>query len=247
METRQCPVCRTENESQYAFCKNCGAPLNDGAGASQTATEIFSPKTPDSGISREDFATYIGPNAEPILKNFDKMQVSGQKISWCWPAAILGFLMGPCGAALWFFYRKIYKVAWIFLLLGLLLTAANIWTIFAALQSVPQYLEVQSQAQWLELLSEAMEHSGELISAVERLMRVAIGVLGGLLGYYWYRESAARRIFDFRRRNTDARYDAIGLTALGGRSGGMLAVGILLMYVVPVVLCSAGLFVRMLA
>ena len=82
--------------------------------------------TPDSspitdGIPQEELALFIGKKSAVIMPKFIKMEITNSKVSWCWPAAILGFLFGPMGAALWFFYRKMYKTGALLAVIGALI------------------------------------------------------------------------------------------------------------------------------
>ncbi|MGN0493174.1 MAG: hypothetical protein ACI4F7_05955, partial [Acutalibacteraceae bacterium] len=61
---------------------------------------------------------------------------------------------------------------------------------------------------------------------------LATCILAGLFGYYAYKEHCVKAILSFRQNGIDPRYYRIGLASLGGVSGGMLAVGIIAMFVI---------------
>ncbi|MGN0494387.1 MAG: zinc-ribbon domain-containing protein, partial [Acutalibacteraceae bacterium] len=159
-----CSECGTENESEYTYCKNCGAPLVKPANRDETefiGSEAQNPPqgyaepqgnsyssadyTPPTyteqsfggqqyspygaynayaidGVPADDVAFFIGKKSTEIMPKFIKMEITRSKTSWCWPAAILGFFFGPLGAAIWFFYRKMYKIALILLAAGAVIT-----------------------------------------------------------------------------------------------------------------------------
>ena len=130
MRDNFCPNCGTENEIEYSYCKNCGTALvNEKTGQEATTqptnippvTEIpttsytaqNNPNTEYTGcineISQEEMQLFVGKGADRIIPRFIKMDSSNSKVSWCWPAAILGFVLGPIGLSIWYFYRKITR------------------------------------------------------------------------------------------------------------------------------------------
>ena len=140
MNKNICSSCGTENEPEYKYCKNCGNEIIEAQTPPETEfkaepqaepvnqQQTYS-KTPNgfildniSGVPTEEVALFVGKKAYKLLPKFSKMEFTGSKISWCWPVAVLGYLFGPLGAAIWFFYRKMYKLGAIFMALSLLLT-----------------------------------------------------------------------------------------------------------------------------
>ena len=125
-ENKICSECGTENEEKFKFCKNCGKELepqkfeqNDYNTTSNNQpygqygyNDFIIPET--EGIPNEEVATFVGRKAGKIIPKFAKMQATNSKISWCWPVAILSYFFGPVGAAFWYLYRKMYKMATIF-------------------------------------------------------------------------------------------------------------------------------------
>lgn len=153
-EKKICSACGTENEPEYAFCKNCGNSLNQSQNASDssantgTNTHAYTNQTAwtnpgqyaygpygyqygdikISGISADTMSAAIGPNAHKFMPKFMEMELGHKKIGWNWTVFLLGFLLGLPAASCWFFYRKIYKVGAIVLAVGLALTILS--TIF---------------------------------------------------------------------------------------------------------------------
>ncbi len=137
---RICPDCGTENEEEYSYCKNCGAKLEIAENKTEyqynnTDSGTYNPNFADAksngffvdtitGIPSDEVCAFVGKKSPDILKKFSKMEVTGSKVSWCWPVAILGLLLGPIGSAIWFFYRKMYKPALILVALGLAVNVA---------------------------------------------------------------------------------------------------------------------------
>ena len=68
---------------------------------------------PIDGHPSDEWATYLGPSSPAYLRDFSQMQKYGRKSSICFSA----LLFGP----LYFFYRKAWKPAFVFLAVDLLL------------------------------------------------------------------------------------------------------------------------------
>ena len=133
-----CPECKTPNEPEYQYCKNCGAPVQRHGGAgpdfaqsgaqnSQNYNQGACNQAPPppagpysyaprgdiriDGIPENHVAAYVGKNSFKIINCFIKLQSTGSKVAWCWPPFIWGFFLGPIGVMIWFLYRKMYKNA----------------------------------------------------------------------------------------------------------------------------------------
>ena len=277
MDKKICSECGTENERDYTYCKNCGAPLvkaepeakpefigneaearsdtgsfdaSTGAGAYTPPNYGGMPYSPYSpyntytsyamdGVPAEDVAFFVGKKAAEIMPKFMKMEITRSKVSWCWPAAILGFLFGPLGAALWFFYRKMYKIALILLAIGTVLSFTKAaLTLNAGSQDMSGIFDSIAEGDADALLDafrsiESEETAATLLaSGLNSIAGLATCVLTGLFGFYAYKNHCVRSIKGFIQNGIDQRYYRMGLASLGGVSGGMLAVGIISMIVI---------------
>lgn len=249
-----CPECGAENEPDYIYCKNCGAmltagvPHNDEGKKSEEyrqnyENQDFTPGTADTldGISSEEMGAFIGKKAYAILPKFSKMEMTGSKISWCWPPAVLGILFGPLGASLWFFYRKMYKIAIIFVAVGIILASANALLGGNTVDSeiLEKYLNSNtvSTSQLFEEIISNMSPKNYFASAIEQISSLGSFLVSGLFGLWFYKNHSAKKIVKFRRSNVDPRYYKLGLAAVGGTSAGMLILGILI-YIVSLNLAS---------
>lgn len=182
------------------------------------------------GIPAEDIAFFVGKKAGDILPKFTSIEFSGSKVSWCWPAALLGFFFGPMGAAIWFLYRKMYKIGALLLVLGAALTF-----FLAALSYNPSAVETDDlfdafTSGDVDLLDDLLIGEETVLSRVADLIDMATGVacciLSGIFGFYAYKEHCVKAIRNYRMTGIDPRYYRIGLASVGGVSGGMVAVGI---------------------
>ena len=249
MNNNICEVCQTENEPQYKYCKNCGHLLN----VSESNTEQYTnPNNSQArflgethindfdGVSAEEMAIFTGKNSHKILPKFEKMQITNSKTSWVWPAAILGLVFGPLGSALWFFYRKMYKVALIFVAIGAVVTIMTGALSYVGGQTVPQsavesFFEGDFDKAFDQIIaseesiSSTQKLLGNLGVLIENTACVASGVLAGLFGMYFYKKFCTEKITQYRTSSPDTTFYKMGLSYVGGTSGGMLAVGIILM------------------
>lgn len=247
-----CEVCQTENEPQYKYCKNCGHLLTASENSNNQYTNYNDGQTPYSngihindfdGISAEEMALFVGKNSDKILPKFEKMQITNSKTSWVWPAAVLGFILGPLGSALWFFYRKMYKAAMIFVAIGAVVTLLTGVLAYAGGQTVPQSAVESFLAGDINKAIDEIEASGENISETQKMLynfgvliddtaRVASGILAGLFGMYFYKKFCTEKITQYRISSPDTAFYKMGLSYVGGTSGGMLAVGIIIMFAI---------------
>lgn len=194
--------------------------------------------SPD-GIPQEEIALFIGKKAAVIMPKFIKMEITNSKTSWCWPAALLGFFFGSMGAALWFYYRKMYKPAALLTVIGAVInivTAAltfNSGSVdFTALYRSILAGDAQSIINAFKTLGDSSTVLDFIATAISNAADLATCILTGLYGYYLYKEHCIKSINRFRMSIPDRRYYTMGLASVGGVSGGMLAVGIICMIVV---------------
>lgn len=252
-----CSECGTENEKDYAYCKNCGALLNrpqpeaapeaepvtpaspvpevTGAGNGFTPPDTAPGVSPD-GIPQEEIALFVGKKSVAIMPKLIRMEITGSKTSWCWPPAILGFFFGPMGAALWFFYRKMYKKAALLAGIGAIITLiTSLMTIGSASVDYDSVFEAflsgdtQSFADALSSIGTTAGVLDILAEVINNLADLLTCIFTGLFGYYAYKEHCVHTIRAYRQSIGDSRYYTMGLAAIGGVSGGMLAVGIVCM------------------
>lgn len=266
MDIKICSECGTENENEYLYCKNCGAPLTSAknedtnnfsgtvqseasSGYSQPAQIAEPPQsnaayTPYGiyadcgidGIPTEDVAFFVGKKSAGIMPKFIKMEITHSKTSWCWPAAILGFIFGPMGAALWFLYRKMYKIGTILLAIGAALTVVtSAMTYNSSPIDFDGIFDAIASGD-AELFGNELEQAQTPLdiaaSAIDDISGLATCIITGLFGFYAYKEYCVEKIRGFRQSIPDQRYYRMGLASLGGVSGGMLAIGIVCIAVV---------------
>ena len=272
-----CDVCKTENELDYEYCKNCGAKLNreennDSFNAStpqqdngaytpvspytsnqqsghytahnQYQNRLYERKTALSfeksygiteidGVKTEDLAAYIGPNNKKIINKFSRMELTGSKVSWCWPAALWG-LLGLCGVAMWFIYRKMYKLGIILLAVGILLDGAIAYIGGSGINSfdnfVNEFFTESYSGSDVDVLEEIPEI--EQGNSEKRKFRTSLALLlgdvvflsgitfGGVFGMYIYKKHTIKKIKHYNLVNVSERYHQIGLMAVGGTSAG---------------------------
>ena len=248
MNNNICPRCGTENEKEYTFCKNCGTPLNTATNHTENNTYQANTEYQNSqftgnsynigDISQEEMTLFVGKKSYNILPKFAKMEIFQSKVSWCWPVAILSLFFGVSGASLWFFYRKMYKPATLLAVLGAILTlvtsivtgiinpelnnsidyileTGNINAIFEMLNSIPPYKLVLYAATTL----------------INDIINILSFILCGIFGFYIYKNHCIEKIHHFKVYQSESPYYKLGLSSIGGVSGGMLGLGIIIMVI----------------
>ena len=177
------------------------------------------------GVKTDDLAAYIGPNNRKIINKFSKMELSNSKVSWCWPAALWG-LLGPAGAAIWFVYRKMYKIAIILFAISVIISITvtvvsgekdsvlddtSVESGYSLLEEIPEIEEGVTQNSWRSKLASIIDNMACLVSVP----------LAGLFGMYAYKKHTINKIKNYNIINASERYHQIGLMAVGGTSVGL--------------------------
>lgn len=270
-----CSECGTENEPQYIYCKNCGATLvvNNKKDDEEKATvqnnadynsnnanygsehqENQNNYVSIDGIPIEDVQMFVGTKSVNIIPKFLKMEITGCKTSWIWPPAVLGFLFGPIGAAIWFFYRKMYKFAFVFVgiaalvslitsLLTFNVTDVYLSTIFNTFLS-GEFNEANAVMEGLPEIENSFAVS--LASAIENISNITSCIIVGLFGCGWYKNHCIKKIKEFRMMNPNNNYYRLGLMSLGGTSGGMAALGVFILFGIGFLVSFTTIFLALL-
>lgn len=246
MKNNICPECRTENEPQYIYCKNCGTKISNNEG--QFAEGNIQNEQKNGGFDykenhgiidiidgnpSEDVGIFVGKKSINILPKFSKMELTSSKASWCWPAAILGYLFGPFGTAIWMFYRKMYKLALIFMTIGVAVTVvstASVGGSYDELLAPLEDVEIYTFNDFVQLL-DGFEITPKMMisSALSEMINIASFVVSGLFGMYWYKRFTAQKIHRYRASDIDHRYYRMGLASIGGTSAGMAILAVIIM------------------
>ena len=251
MQNNICPVCKTENEPEYQYCKNCGKALYESQKAANTtsggAASALNPEpqpainSSDSvdGNSIDQVVTFVGKNHERIVPKFIKIEKTGSKTDWCWPPFVLGILLGPIGTAMWFLYRKMYSAAAIFGAIGI---AADycmqaIDHFFGSgtstFNSLEKYINGFSVGMFdYDGFMQALTNKNTVIAffanSASNAIGIACAVLSGIFGIYLYKRHAAKTISKIKSVVTDTGYLKIAIASKGGRSVGAVIVGALI-------------------
>ncbi len=253
MDKNICEICGTENEQEYKYCKNCGGVLdiqekketvayNSQPNYTYTAYNPNQSFIADSfeGVSSEEMVAFVGKNSDKILPKFSKMEFTRSKVSWCWPAAILGYLLGPMGSALWFFYRKMYKPAVIFAVIGAVITILT-GVMSVGDDIIPEAaIDAFISGNYSESL-QILENSQKDVTVTEKVLigvsslinemaNIGACIISGIYGFYNSKKHCINKIREVRSYQGDARFYKLGLASVGGCSGGMLALGIILIF-----------------
>ncbi len=259
-----CKSCATVNEDKFSYCKNCGTPLdtqepkNYGTTYMHYSYAEYTDTIPSQieGVPTEEIYAFVGPNKRKIVEKFSKMSVTGSKISWCWPAAILSFFFGFFGAAFWLFYRKMYKYGMVALTIGLILVGANIAITYKPtidfIDAVINALNgFRAQTPNLDEILSVFESALDSFSAAKAVLlsnfitetaNYCAAIIYGIFGMFFYKKHTLKKITEYRSVNLQSEYYSYGIRAIGGTSGGMMALSIVLSVVLQNVLASIPVF-----
>ena len=238
MQNNICPECKTENEPDYQYCKNCGNPLFTAKPVQEAPAE--SAKSDDL---TDDFSIFVGKNAPKIIPQFKKLQYTGAKISWCWAPFIFGFFFGPVGVAVWFLYRKMYSAASVFAAVGV---AAN-YIMFAlerffnignsTNETLKNYFENYLSGNmtiesFISVLTNKQVIISVLANSVYNSVGVACAVIAGIFGIYLYKKHAEKTIGCLKSTVNDPNFVKFAIASKGGTSVGAVIVGLLIITLV---------------
>ena len=259
-EKKICSCCGKENELSNEYCYNCGSFLAGGVAPKMQepvqsaqynpAPEGFYANTPitpsnfaadnSEVVSAEEIGRFVGNNGDKILKKFNAMEVSGSKISWCWPAIILTFLFGLVGTGFWFLYRKMTKFGVIFISIGLAmglvfgfangtyeLAANQTDNIISSFKNVEDFSDVMDAIE--DLPESVLEETPRMqaVNSVNNLLDIALAVIFGLFAMGMYKKHCLISVIRIRTRSQNEVMSHAMYSQLGGVSGGALCVGIL--------------------
>lgn len=132
-----CPVCGTANDLDFKYCKNCGEKLPKPCdnGYSNGYTPEYIPSYYKSGnsyyendrIDNSTMVSFVGRNSNMYITKFSQMKYTGKSVSWNWIVFVITLVLGPLGAAACFFYRKMYKLGFIFTAVSFVLMGIEGW------------------------------------------------------------------------------------------------------------------------
>lgn len=118
-----CSKCGKEVLSVGSFCQHCSGNLSATSGNIQSSIMT-------SGLTNDDFKTFVGKNSDKYLAKFAKFNVEGTdsfSATWHWPAFFVPFW--------WLLYRKMYVWAILAFFIGIIpyvgLLAGFGWAIVA--------------------------------------------------------------------------------------------------------------------
>lgn len=252
--SKKCNLCNTENENEYLYCKNCGNPLDDeyanrNSGQSGNGYGYYNPGfradfepvlNEIGGVKTEEIAAFVGPNAQSVVKKFSKMEITDSRFSWCWPVAVLSFIFGLFGTAIWFFYRKMYKSAICILLCALAVLGIKTAVTYDVVKNAAMQIEnaafslVTDDEQYADFLEEivgiveelSINPKTALSNMITNIERFSSFLVFGIFSLDIYKKHCLKKIGEYKTKNGQSEYYNFGLSASGGVSAGVVVLAV---------------------
>lgn len=181
----KCKMCNAEYSNDLTKCPECGAPNFSKMGSGYAVFDFLGGVPGDTdlgdGVTADEAKKFVMANSYRYIPKFFKMKL-GKKASWNW----LAFLVpGP-----WMLSRKMYA-------LGSFVTALTLISdLFLIKFNEVIYTNVANNASFIEVykfINEHIANSGYtavfVLAMVGSFISMAIHILSGILGDYWYRNN----------------------------------------------------------
>ena len=235
-----CSKCSTVNGANFTYCKNCGAQLYSpqDTGCSDGRVPVYVPQQykpryeyyENDGIDTQTMSAFIGKNSHVYLDKFSKMKERGSSVSWHWPLFVLGLLLGPAGTSFWFFYRKMYKIAFVLLAIGAIMVGLADWSIFSSLKTVADsglfndFINAIESSDTVAIISMATSFAdvittSRLISLLSDIVDLCSAILLPMFACRIYEKVAVSRISRLKSGNDGQPVPLFELARKGGTSG----------------------------
>ncbi len=264
MDKKICVKCSTENEGNYVFCKYCGAMLpvvdkryNYPLEEENVSDNITEPSI--GGVPLSEMSLYIEKNPHKFIPKFIRMETAKQKVSFCGPVLLFGLLFGFFGTAVWFFWRKMTKLAWLITALGILMLVADTFINFGAYSSYmdgvfsllfdiaknpqsysdPAVINEATTA----LISSFEQNFDPIISLISRYVgNLILPSVASLFAMYLYKNKAISDIKRIKLQSENTESAKSRIAQKGGCSGVMLLIPILTQIFAPIITFIICLF-----
>ncbi len=254
--SKRCPRCGAENDGFFEYCYKCGAPLNVSAyGQPFTAAPnsgYYEPATV-AGHPTEEVKAFVGqsPHSRVLARKVIDTQISGSATHWCWPVFLFS-LLGPMFTAIWFFYRKMYKVGWLVALSGFLLTGADVLLHLEYQVSLAKELLelIYSSHSITELMEKVVQSEstlptqnsiGALLSSIIDLLSMAFGVIMAMFAVGIYKGHIGKKLSS----NPAIKSNYFTLAAAGGTSVALGVLAGLVFWMIQNVLSNISIFIAL--
>lgn len=195
-----CKACGSEYPKSEPRCTTCGAP-NFERNVHFPNIDFFGGHKRDEeiaeGVTAEDAAKFVNVNAHRYVPKF----AEGRKASF----NVLGFFF----PAPWFFSRKMYKsgiLATLISLIGSLFTNVSMEKLYAIMQLPTDVTRIEAVERMIEIMPE-IDPVIMLMMTLGSAITVALTVLTGIFGDYWYRGHALETIREIKK-NSDSHEEA---------------------------------------
>ena len=257
--TKECPGCRRESPAENLFCNHCGRKLEGEAQGPPPGTIFSSMPWPEldqsyfiygglsenevvgSDITARELASYVGPSSAYYLPRFKALERNSRTITINFSAMVFGFMF--------YFYRKMYLLGTVLLVLFLLGTIPNI---LAVREAFPHLVDQYQYREMLEAvgvnigsvedINLALVQRYEMVSSYVRMINFAIVTLTAFWANHFYYEKTKRSILGLREIREEA-----GLTSNDDYEQALIHIGGCNKVVVVAVIAGIGVLMMIIA
>ena len=239
-----CPNCKTEDEPDDLFCKNCGTPLDGAYNEGQAKAQYtpppgygaqnmggypfgavpvdFSSVEPElDGVDTQKVEAFVGTKKLSVfMRLFIAMKRTGRKIFFNIPVALLGCVMLPLSSC-WFLFRKMYRIGLIICAASLLITVATTAATYnsdkqnaLALQKEISSVPTESLSTYTPSNDYGQSEDNVAVRYLSRSVSFAGVIFLAMFGYYFYFKHCTKSVR--RIQNAQPNADLYAYSLAGG-------------------------------
>ena len=217
-EEGECAFCHAKFENDAKVCPYCGRPR---IGTNFIQIDFLGGVDPEQdidGIPAKEARDFVAVNTHRYIPKF----ASGRKVSWNWMAFIF--------PQAWYLSRKMYRLGAIILTL---LVVATIFTLPTMEFINTQLPKEYTRQEFIEYMYQALPEMNlvpMLLFTLSGAINLAVRILGGLFGDYWYKKYVVikvkgRKESDMPKEDYNHKYGGVNLL--------LAAIGLMIMSYLP--------------
>lgn len=192
-EENVCSLCKRPLLDDADFCPFCGTPKHNSASFSgaQNLFKVDINQEIEDGVTLKEVLPIVAVNQLRYFPSFIKKG----KISWNWAAFLIPHA--------WFGFRKMYSLSWAFSI-GFVISSLLSMPFNMALMALPGFNDISGSAALGRFAVEnvhLIDNIALVLSAVGFFLRIALMVIGGVLGDKIYKKHIVKTAKEIRKND----------------------------------------------